>query len=408
MIEGCDMNDEFFLNPTIEWFLSCDIRRTARPKTRLVLTPRTHPELVRWLLSQLEPGQVNGQTIPPSAIREAWELGLIVKEPDVPPLDSPFQCDLGDRLVHLVPERLVHAARALLRDRSLLTLNPSLTWQWGEQLPSELMARAEIGPGLWAHLDDFEPLNARPIAEARPILWVGQPNSRMQQPFWCSNEAVEQVLALQAQGTVGSLREDTLLLLLLAEIVIPRSESLWTSRAARFRLEQGFLELGPIVSPLQLAALRDHYRRLRRSGHFVLDEAQVRRMRDGVYCEGMCLLLQKGLAGAVGEAVGEPVLPSYTWLNRYRPGAALERHRDRPQCRWNVSFCVDAEKNDEVDWPLFFQLEGGTASSNLQLGDAVLYSGTETPHWRHALGSDEAISMAFFHYVPSDFVGSKR
>jgi hypothetical protein len=155
-----------------------------------------------------------------------------------------------------------------------------------------------------------------------------------------------------------------------------------------------------MLSPLHAAAMRRHARALRRGGQFELDVEQVPGLRDGVCGEAMCLVWLRQLAPLVTAIVGEPVRPSYTWLRRYRPGAVLERHVDRDHCRWNVSLCVDMEPDRGVvdAWPLNMTLRRETHSVRLGIGDAVLFSGTKTPHWRDVL-TDGAVSMCFFHFV---------
>jgi hypothetical protein len=133
-------------------------------------------------------------------------------------------------------------------------------------------------------------------------------------------------------------------------------------------------------------------------------------MRDGIYCEAVTLFLQQSLIAVLAPLLPRRPVASYTWVVRYRPGAVLERHTDRPQCRWNVSMCVDRESEQGLpgDWPLWFQLDEGTQRVDLGLGDAVLYSGTETAHWRERLPEQSAVTMALFHYVEDGFKGSLR
>jgi hypothetical protein len=122
------------------------------------------------------------------------------------------------------------------------------------------------------------------------------------------------------------------------------------------------------------------------------------------------MFLQHPLVPWVARVTGETVIPSFTWLMRYQAGAILGRHRDRPQCRWNVSLCVDSENEsrDTVDWPLFFKVDGAVRAAYLETGEGVLYSGTETTHWRDQLGKDEAVSFIFLHYVNDGFRGRLR
>ena len=148
-------------------------------------------------------------------------------------------------------------------------------------------------------------------------------------------------------------------------------------------------------------------RALRAAGFFVTDRNQVKEERDGLYCEAASLFFQARLVPALTPLVAMEIQPSYTWLFRYRPGAQLERHTDRPQCRWNLSLLVDDEADTEdTRWPLFFEGAEGRRGVDLEMGDAVLYSGTDTPHWRERLVGDTGITLMLCHYVDQTFRGS--
>ena len=42
----------------------------------------------------------------------------------------------------------------------------------------------------------------------------------------------------------------------------------------------------------------------------------------------------------------------------------------------------------------------------LQVGDGLVYSGTDLWHWRDALPPGQRAIVCFFHFVPGDFAGS--
>jgi hypothetical protein len=163
-----------------------------------------------------------------------------------------------------------------------------------------------------------------------------------------------------------------------------------------------------VLNPMLIAAARAHFRRMYDAGYFEEDALQCPGMRDGLYCDVVGLLLQRELSPLIAEVVGEPVEPTYTWVKRYRPGAVLTRHTDRPQCRYNVSLAIDAEPEStrEHAWPLWIDDRGTAHAARLGLGDAVVYSGTDTPHWREPLGPGSA-TMALLHYVATDFHGPR-
>jgi hypothetical protein len=238
-----------------------------------------------------------------------------------------------------------------------------------------------------------------------PQLWVKQPRTQMYQPYWGGRVSAALVNALHKRDLSG-LTTDQLLVLLLAEIVVPQADGTRLPRSTT--PAPGVHHLGRVLAPLQIAALRRHFRAVRDAGMLTTDDHQVVGQRDGIYCEPVALFLQKSLSDDLSMVLGSPVSPSYTWVFRYRTGARLDRHVDRPQCRWNVSLCLDADSEGQVDWPLCFDVDGRDVRVNLQLGEAVLYSGTETPHWRRELTGHPSVTMAFLHYVDPGFVGGRN
>jgi len=97
----------------------------------------------------------------------------------------------------------------------------------------------------------------------------------------------------------------------------------------------------------------------------------------------------------VNEILGEEVLPTYTYARVYKNGSVLARHRDRPACE--ISLTVNLEK--DKDWPIYFQLPDGS-EKNIELnpGDAVLYLGCQSDHWRNQFEGKEHTQL-FMHYV---------
>lgn len=99
--------------------------------------------------------------------------------------------------------------------------------------------------------------------------------------------------------------------------------------------------------------------------------------------------------GQVSEFLGEPVLPTYVYSRIYKANSFLARHRDRPACE--ISLTLNLRK--DVDWPIYFQRPDGVeVSVELNPGDAVMYLGCTSDHWREQFQGQEHI-QAFLHYV---------
>lgn len=99
----------------------------------------------------------------------------------------------------------------------------------------------------------------------------------------------------------------------------------------------------------------------------------------------------------VENCVGEKLLPTYTYARIYRNGAVLEKHTDRPACEISITLNL---KTDVV-WPIYFQTPSGNeVELMLNPGDAAVYLGCVSPHWRNKFNGQESVQV-FLHYVNS-------
>jgi hypothetical protein len=407
-------NVEVVVNPSLKLSVVVDLRRRDLPTSRFEFSDREGLRLARWLIDQIDEGAATSRSesgqveleLRPEQLQRALASGCLLLADQVPESPPPFKCALDPGLLDLVPRPLLDRLRPACADRRRLRASPGLILQQTAELPAALADEVQMGPELWTHLKGIRPDGHDRFSADRPVLWVPQGATGTYQPLWAGEAlTIDRVQAALAGGDLTDLSEDELLLLLLGEVLLPPDAD--SGGSAVPPPLQGVAHLGRVMSGLQIAAVRHHFRRLRRAGYFQTDHEQVVDRRDGMYCEAVSMFLQRALTSWIGAVTGQKVMPSYTWVMRYRPGAALERHTDRPQCRWNVSLCLDAEndRSDLLDWPIFFDVGGSVRSVNLQMGEAVLYSGTDTPHWRHPLGADEAVTIVFLHYVNADFKG---
>lgn len=99
----------------------------------------------------------------------------------------------------------------------------------------------------------------------------------------------------------------------------------------------------------------------------------------------------------VSELLGEKVLPTYSYARVYKEKSSLSRHRDRPSCE--ISITLNLKK--DCNWPIFFQRPDGSETNiELDAGDAVLYLGCQSDHWRNEFQGKEYVQV-FLHYVRS-------
>jgi hypothetical protein len=97
----------------------------------------------------------------------------------------------------------------------------------------------------------------------------------------------------------------------------------------------------------------------------------------------------------VEAAAGERLLPTYTYARLYGHGQALRLHEDRDACELSLSLNLDADE----PWPIWFKPpDGQVVAIAQQPGDAVLYLGCQTPHWREPY-TGQSCAQVFLHYV---------
>jgi hypothetical protein len=106
------------------------------------------------------------------------------------------------------------------------------------------------------------------------------------------------------------------------------------------------------------------------------------------------LLLEK--LPFVAEFMGEPVFPTYSYARHYKHGATLHKHTDRAACEITVS--VNLGK--DASWDLCFEKpDGEKVAVDLEPGEAAVYSGCTTMHWRDGGYKGQEYGQVFLHYV---------
>lgn len=106
------------------------------------------------------------------------------------------------------------------------------------------------------------------------------------------------------------------------------------------------------------------------------------------------LLIEK--APFMSKVLEEPMFPTYTYARIYANGEVLAKHKDRHACEVSVTLHL---WNDGTDWPIWFTKPNGeTISYNLKSGQAVIYLGMISEHWRDAFNGQE-YGQVFLHYV---------
>jgi len=99
----------------------------------------------------------------------------------------------------------------------------------------------------------------------------------------------------------------------------------------------------------------------------------------------------------ISSAIGEVVLPTYTYARVYKNGSELLRHTDRDACEISLTLHLHGDST----WPIWIETPNGEQRSvDLNPGDAMIYLGRIAPHWRDRY-EGEYYTQVFLHYVRS-------
>lgn len=99
----------------------------------------------------------------------------------------------------------------------------------------------------------------------------------------------------------------------------------------------------------------------------------------------------------VSTAIGETVLPTYSYARTYKNGSVLEKHTDRDACEISLTLHLHGDQS----WPIWIETPNGEeVKVDLNPGDAMVYLGKKAPHWREEYGG-EYYTQVFLHYVRS-------
>ena len=102
----------------------------------------------------------------------------------------------------------------------------------------------------------------------------------------------------------------------------------------------------------------------------------------------------------IGQIVGKNLIPQYTYARIYNKGSDLKIHSDRPECQYSVTLCLGGEY--EKPWPIWIKDYAGNMNEvPLDVGDMVVYHGTELEHWRDKFEGNMQYQL-FMHYVDSE------
>jgi len=160
--------------------------------------------------------------------------------------------------------------------------------------------------------------------------------------------------------------------------------------------QDGYLLIDDFLKPEEakrfFGELLDTYHKY--PNDFIKDGTCPKSLSIGDMWQFVELLVEKN--SKIADIVGEPVFPTYSYARMYKRGEVLAKHIDRGACELSVTLHLGS---DGVEWPIWMEKPNKEqVAISLKPGQAVLYLGCLTLHWRDMYEGDD-YRQVFLHYV---------
>lgn len=103
------------------------------------------------------------------------------------------------------------------------------------------------------------------------------------------------------------------------------------------------------------------------------------------------------LRDKISKVVGLDLQPTYSYGRIYRNGNKLPKHIDRKASEFGVSITT----HSTINWPIYFDVGGNEMKVVCDVGEGIIYKGSETPHWRNDFKGELQVQLLVF-YVDSN------
>lgn len=375
--------ESLFPNPSTELELQLYARLKGETPRIFHLSFKEHTRQIAWLLHLLCPEIVRELrylspfTLSSEEIEQLKNWGVLARAAQIP-RSVHYQAILETPMGPAPPEPDLN-----------LTLNPRLWFQNTPDIPPPEQT--------W---------NTTALSLRFPRVWVQSPVSSLCLPFCPDAEFFNLLDKLRTkQLKPQALPPEVQRILREAWILLPPLGV--SSLPSVLPADQEYLVFKQLLPRPQIQAIQCYFKDLAQEGYLHHGDSLVEK-RLYYHNEPLITLIQQTLTVSISHITGQALQPSFCYLSYYLPGAQLKRHTDRPQCVWNLSLHISCERETgpPTPWPLCLETQWGIREIHLEPGDAVLYQGRDTPHWRPGpLPEDQHVMVCTMHYVPLDFKG---
>ena len=160
-------------------------------------------------------------------------------------------------------------------------------------------------------------------------------------------------------------------------------------------LENNYIIIPNFISPDRANKLALEYKKYAETQNTPGDPQSPNSHFDYNYISFLELLCEK--TKEVSSILDETVLPTYAYSRVYTNSSVLEKHTDREACE--ISFTVHL--GGDAPWLIWIETPTGKNSSvSLNPGDAMMYLGNTSNHWRDSYDG-QWYAQVFLHYVQS-------
>lgn len=174
--------------------------------------------------------------------------------------------------------------------------------------------------------------------------------------------------------------------------------------------DNGYVLLKDFLDRDSCDKLTDELKKLIKDGVSKKDEQCP--LSDAVYGTSTFDSLLEQLLPHFENVTGKKLYPTYAYARMYAPGDELKLHIDRNSCEISSTITLGF---DGEHWPIYMADEsttgekfvtqqgtsvclGNISEVKMNVGDAVVYKGTEKYHWRNKF-SGKWQAQVFLHYV---------
>ena len=160
-------------------------------------------------------------------------------------------------------------------------------------------------------------------------------------------------------------------------------------------LDNNYLVVPNFISIEQAKNLAEEFVTHSKTAKFHSDPQAPNAFTSYNYISFLELLCEK--TPRISEAVGETVLPTYSYARVYGNQDVLIPHSDREECEISITLHLDGDQ----PWHIWIKTKSGEDKGIiLNPGDAMIYLGSEALHWRNAYQGQQYVQV-FLHYVRS-------